>query len=102
MALIPAVAARNRFLAIQSAFERAGATDASSAKPLQEIGLEEDSVLRSMADRGLVREASPGRWYLDRDAAAEWLASRRRLAVLIAFLAMLVGAAMWFLQHRGH
>ena len=75
------------------AFERAGATSAERARPLDEIGIAPHGIgWRRLTERAIVREAAAGKYYLD---VPSWVASRRMrrkrgliiIALLLLFLA---------------
>lgn len=70
------------------AFRTADATAPERAKTLRELDLPESMALRALTNRGIVREAEPGRFWLDERKAAE--RSRARTPVLIAVILLLV------------
>jgi hypothetical protein len=73
---------------------RANAVTSSRAQPLElQRGIERRR-LKRLLDSGVIREASPERYYLDAPALADRLASRRRFAAIAMIGAILavVGA----------
>jgi hypothetical protein len=79
---------------VVAAFERAGAMSVETAAPLTSLGVLEDGVAyRRLRAQGVVCEAAPGRFYLDREAWLAALRARRRLA-LIVFVSLVAGAAV--------
>lgn len=64
-------------------FRNAGATSGATAKSVDELGVDTRLVWHGMLRRAVVREASPGRFYLD-EAAWEAMRDRRRVRVMIA------------------
>jgi hypothetical protein len=82
---------------VVSAFESAGALDAATARPLDTLDLDADGLgMRRLRERAIVREAAPGRFYLDREV---WLATRRMrkrlmLVILLAVLIAIAGVVM--------
>ncbi len=74
------------------AFRRAEATDRGRAKPLTDLRVRESHIFRRMVDRGVFVDAGGGLYYMDENAAAEFLASRRKkgfYALVIMLLALL-------------
>lgn len=79
-------------------FRAANATSADSARSAQEVGCRESLVFRGLLARGVLVEASsntgsPGRYYLDAEAADNFVANRRKLvfsALLIAIVVVVV------------
>ncbi|HEX8673364.1 MAG TPA: hypothetical protein VF710_15825 [Longimicrobium sp.] len=70
------------------AFRTADATGPERAKSLRDLDLPESMALRALTNRGIVREAEPGHFWLDERKAAE--RSRARKPVLIAIIVLLV------------
>lgn len=77
---------------------------ASTAQPLDQLRRIESRRLR-LVGRGVIREASPGRYYLDAPSLADRMATRRRVAAiavlimtagLLLTLALALGAASSF------
>ena len=78
---------------VAEAFERAGITSAEKARAPEELGVGTHGLgWRRLVDRAIVREASPGRWYLD---VPSWVATRRlrRRRSLVLFVLAIVAAA---------
>ncbi len=74
------------------AFRKAGATDRGRAKPLADLGIRESGIFRRMAAKGVFVDAGGGLYYMDENAAAEFLAYRRKksfYALVIMLLALL-------------
>lgn len=70
------------------AFRTADATAPERAKTLRDLALPESMALRALTNRGIVREADPGLFWLDERKAAE--RSRASTPVLIAVIVVLV------------
>ena len=70
------------------AFRAADATAPERAKTLRELELPESMALRALTNRGIVRQAEPGLFWLDERKAAE--RSRASTPVLIAVILLLV------------
>jgi len=77
-------------------FRKAEAVDRGRAKTLDELGMRETRIFRRMADRGVFVATGTGAYYMDQDAANEFVAWRRKRAffalilILIAILALFV------------
>ena len=71
------------------AFRRAGASSPAAARSLAEVGLDESWVVDRLVDRAVLRQAEPGRYYLDEAAWQGFRRARGRFA-LIAAIAILV------------
>ena len=70
-------------------FRSAGATSTATAKTIAELGVDTRLVWHGMVRRAVVREASPGRFYLD-EPSWEAMVSRRRIRVRIALAVLAV------------
>ena len=86
---------------IVEAFERAGATSPERAVTLEELGIPNRVAARRLKARAVLREAAPGRFYVDLPG---WLALRRlrrRIATVVLVLVLIAavgGALGWWLR----
>ena len=71
---------------------RRGAVSPDTAQPLDDISPADRRRLERLMAQGLVREASPGRYYFD--VAAERARLRSRMPWLLALIALLFAAAI--------
>ncbi len=71
-------------------FKKAGATAPASARPLAELRVRNGHIFRGLVRRGVFVEAGDGRYYIDLDQAAEFMALRRRAAFFAGLAALLV------------
>jgi hypothetical protein len=98
----PAVVAilRLRERQVVEDFRAAGAISPSTAQSYSAIGLGETLALRRLHKSAVIREASPGLYYLDEEVwAAVGYNRRRRAAVIISVLAlMFLGLGLRFLR----
>ena len=78
-------------------FRSAGAISTGTAKSVDELGVETRLVWSGMLRRAVVREASPGRFYLD-EPSWEAMVSRRRIRVRIALAVVAVLMVIALLQ----
>ena len=76
---------------VRDAFHEAGALDPTNAKPLADIGIEESMALHRLERHAVVRESSPGCYYLDEDAFQELRSGRRKMALMFATAVVLTG-----------
>lgn len=83
------------------AFERAGATSPEHARSLDEIGISMHGIgWGRLTRRAIVRESSPGLYYLD---LPSWVATRkmrRQRSIILLILVLLVAAYLTFTGGR--
>jgi hypothetical protein len=77
-------------------FESAGATDAARAIPPVEGRLGKRLAWRRLLARRVIREATPGSYYLDEAAWVALSHMRRRVATVFMVLALI--GFLWFLS----
>jgi hypothetical protein len=76
------------------AFRLAGATDRSRAVSLTDLSFDPDDLgIRRLRDHAVIRESQPGLFYLDEEVWQAWGRTRRRIAIIIAIVLLLV---LWF------
>ncbi len=81
---------------IAEAFEGAGITAPERARDPEEVGVGMHGIgWRRLVDRAVVREASPGKWYIDMPS---WLALRRQRRRMSIILLVLVIAVVGFMM----
>jgi len=81
---------------VVDAFEREGVTSAGRARPLSDLGIEPRGFgWRMLVRQAIVRETSPGYYYLDLESWRASMAMRRRRALML-FIVIAVIAA-WFM-----
>jgi hypothetical protein len=82
-------------------FRNAGALDARSARTLAELRVKRDRIFTKMEDKAIFL---PGRvhetFYMDENAAEEFVAARRRRAFYMMLLVVIVAAIMFLLGRR--
>lgn len=82
-------------------FRQAGATDPARAKPLAEIGVTPSRIFRRMQDKDVFRPGrAPETFYIDANAAEEFIDARRRRTFYTLLLILIVAAVMFFLSRR--
>jgi len=83
---------QNQYMRI---FRKADATDRSRAKPLAELGIRETHIFRRMVDKGVFVATGAGPYYMDQDAAAEFIAARRKRAFYMLALVLIALLILW-------
>lgn len=78
-------------------FRAVGATTTTTAKSIDELGVDTHLVWNGMVRRSVVREASPGLFYLD---ALSWKAVKRRRSLMAGFALAALGflLVVWLLR----
>ena len=99
-AAVVAAAMRRREQEVIDDFRAAGATSPERAQSYDALGRGESLALRRLRNRAVIREASPGAFYLDEEVWAAVLRTRQRMAIVfIAILAvLLVGIALGIIK----
>lgn len=92
MAGSPALVAEHRLV---RRLHEAGALSPETAATLPELRWMEQRRLDRLLSLGVIREASPGRFYLDPDALAEYRGARQR-RVLVALGVVLLALLLMF------
>jgi len=76
-------------------FAAAGAVSPSSAKSPGDLGVHQRFAWIRLVDRGVIREAAPGRYYFDEPTWVALRQRRRRLALMMmVFVVVLAGALL--------
>jgi len=93
----PAVAAilRRREQEVVDDFLAAGATSPATAQSYDAIGLGESLAIRRLRNRAVLREASPGVYYLDQESWEALRRTRRRLVVVMLSMVALILLGMF-------
>jgi hypothetical protein len=90
-AAVIAAAIRRREQEVIEDFRVAGATAPEKAQSYTAIGLGESLALRRLRNRAVIREATPGLYYLDEEVWSAVRRTRRRVAsVVILIIAILL------------
>lgn len=78
---------------IVEAFERVRATSTESARSLDMVGVDSEGLgMRRLRERAVIREATPGHYYLDVEV---WQAVRRqRHRIVLVILVLIIAAAV--------
>ncbi|HLL85055.1 MAG TPA: hypothetical protein VK420_20465 [Longimicrobium sp.] len=76
------------------AFRTADATAPERARTLNNLELPESMALRALTNRGIVREAEPGLFWLDERKAAERSRASKPMLVAVILLLVLLGIAL--------
>jgi hypothetical protein len=82
-------------------FRNAGATEPSKARPLADLKIKPDRIFRKMEDKAVFLPGrTPDTFYLDPQAAEEFIEARRRRTFYLLLLMVIVAAVMFFLSRR--
>ena len=82
-------------------FRNAGALDAKSAVPLADMKIKRDRIFRKMEDKDIFRPGrTPETYYMEANAAEEFVEARRRRTFYTLLLIIIVAAVMFFLGRR--
>jgi hypothetical protein len=80
---------------------KAGALEAKTARPLAELGILRDRIFRKLEDKAVFLPGrAPETFFMDGNAAEEFVAARRRRAFYMMLLVIIVVAIMFFLGRR--
>jgi hypothetical protein len=97
----PAIAAiiRRKEREVVDDFRRGGATAPTTAKSLAELGLEDSWPVRRLQRRAVIREPEPGIMYLDEEVWQAVRRTRRRVAIVLGSMILLLafGIAIGFI-----
>ena len=81
-------------------FLRAGATMPVNAMSLADIGIGESMAVKRLMRRSIIREASPGLFYFDEEVFQSVRAMRRRMALVMLSVILLVFLFVTFVRVR--
>jgi hypothetical protein len=82
-------------------FRRAEATDPQRARALEDLGIKPSRIFRGLEDKAIFLPGrTPGTYYMDTNAAEDFIAARRRRAFLMLLLALAAAAVLFFLTRR--
>ncbi|MEJ7812194.1 MAG: hypothetical protein WKG32_17405 [Gemmatimonadaceae bacterium] len=87
---------------VVDAFRRAGATSPATARPFSDLGLDDTRVVKRLRARAVVREATPGRVYLDEEVWVAVRRTRQRLAFILFFLLLVFALGVTFFGSSLH
>lgn len=74
----------------------AGAVSPAQARTLDELGITRGVILRRLRERAVIREAAPGRIYLDEPSWEAVRRSRRRAIHVLGVIALVLLLAVLF------
>ncbi len=82
-------------------FRNAGAMDPMRAKPLAELGIKPNRIFQKMADKAIFLPGrAPETFYMDQNAAEDFVQTRRRRAYYMLLLVLAVAAIVFLLGRR--
>ena len=77
-------------------FRRAGALSAATAQSLEEVGIAENLTVRRLCKRAVIREGSPGLFYVDEEVWRALRSTRKRMALLLLGSLLLITVGVGF------
>lgn len=80
--------------AIVEAFRDVGASSIAAALPLDQVGVDENVGFRRLRSHEVIREATPGRFYLDEEVWVAVRHTRRRVATVLLAIVVIIGIAV--------
>jgi hypothetical protein len=94
----PAVAAvmRRREQEVVEDFRAANATSPERAQSYTALGFGESLALKRLHNRAVIREAAPGKFYLDEEVWAAVRRTRRRIATMLVVVMLILMAGILF------
>jgi hypothetical protein len=82
-------------------FRTAEATDPLRAKPLAELGIKPSRIFRKMEEKAIFLPGrAPETYYMDSNAAEDFIEARRRRAFYLILLALAAAVVVFFLGRR--
>ena len=79
-------------------FRRDEATDPARAKSLEALGIKPSRIFRAMEDKAIFLPGrTPGTYYMDANAAEEFVSARRRRAFYLLLLVLIAAAIIFFI-----
>ena len=83
-------------------FEAAGALSRERAQTLEQLGVHRGLILHRLRERAVVREASPGHFYVDEESWTAVRRMRRRAASVIGIVALILIFVAIVLSRKAH
>jgi hypothetical protein len=83
---------QNQYMRI---FRKAEAVDRGRAKPLDVLGVRETGIFRRMVDKGVFINAGGNLYYMDPNAAEQFIAARRKRVFFMLVLALIALLVLW-------
>ncbi|MCX6571117.1 MAG: hypothetical protein NT006_06845 [Candidatus Aminicenantes bacterium] len=82
-------------------FRQAEATNPLQAKPLAVLGIKPSRIFRRMEDKAIFLPGrTPDTYYMDTNAAEDFIEARRRRAFFLLLLVLAVAVVLFFLGRR--
>jgi uncharacterized membrane-anchored protein len=82
------------------AFRKAGSTNPGRARTLAALGLRETAIFRRMVEKGVFVSTGSDAYYLNPDAAEDFVAARRKRALLVLAAALIIMLLLWIFQGK--
>lgn len=87
---------RHRESEVVEDFRLVGATSPTGARSLADIGIGESRAFERLCEREVIRQPTPGCYYVDEAAWEAIRRNRRRMGIIVLITTVLVGLAIVF------
>jgi hypothetical protein len=77
-------------------FRHVGATSPADAKTLEEVGIGESRAFQRLVERAVIKEATPGCYYLDEESWTAIRRMRRRMVGILLITVLLIFVATMY------
>lgn len=81
---------------IVEAYQRAGATSPGTAVTPASLGVEQRLAFKKLVSRAVLRETTPGTYYLDEPSWRAARSLRRHMVAIVLLIAILFALLSWF------
>ncbi|HVM72265.1 MAG TPA: hypothetical protein VMT91_10940 [Anaerolineales bacterium] len=88
------IAKQNQYL---RCFQEAGAVSPNTAMSLEQAGCQDSRMFQRMVRRKVIRQAMPGKYYLDVEAARAFRKARRERALTALVIILVVAVVLIYL-----
>jgi hypothetical protein len=89
IAAIAVVLVIAKFKKLMNSFRNSGATSSRASKTLEDLNIRRDRIFRRLLNRGVIKEAGSGRYYLSEENLDEYIQTRR-IKVMIIFCVLIL------------
>ena len=91
------IAKQNQYL---RRFQEAGAVSLDTAKGLEQVSCRDSRMFQRMVRREVIRQAAPGKYYLDVEAAQQFRRARRERALTALFIILAITVVLIYFSMK--
>jgi hypothetical protein len=91
------IAKQNQYL---RRFQEAGAVSPDNAKSLEQVGCRDSRMFQRMVRREVIRQAAPGKYYLDVEAAQAFRLARRERALNALLIVLVIAVVLIYFSMK--